>query len=483
MKGIFRKIHKWLSIPLGIFITLICFSGASLIFEKEITEAINHDLYYVADASGKALPVEQLAEKLAEQLPDGTAISGITISSKPDRAYQVATDQGTLLVDQYTGEVKGTVERPAFFAKMFQLHRWLLTTPSNEGISWGKLIVGISTIALVFILITGILMWLTNRKKPLTQSLKIVVNKGWMRFWHDLHVGGGIYVTIFVLAMALTGLTWSFSWYRTGFYSLFGVEETAGGHGGHGNRGGKPEGKGGWNHDGKPEGRGDRSGKPEGKGNWNHEGKPEGKGSWNHDGKSEGRGDRSGKAEGNWNHEGKSEGRDDRSGKAEGNWNHEGRGGKQMAENQATESQNVENQAVENQTVEAQVADNQVVEEANEYACWQAMVDNVVKAVPDYKQLTVSEGQVAVVPAGRNSLRATDNYNFDESCKVTSVDLYADKDKAMKMRGIVYNIHTGGWGGMITRIIYFLAALIGGTLPLTGYYLWLRRRSRRTPKP
>jgi uncharacterized iron-regulated membrane protein len=36
---------------------------------------------------------------------------------------------------------------------------------------------------------------------------------------------------------------------------------------------------------------------------------------------------------------------------------------------------------------------------------------------------------------------------------------------------------------MITRIIYFLAALIGGTLPLTGYYLWLRRRSRRTPKP
>jgi uncharacterized iron-regulated membrane protein len=314
---------------------------------------------------------------------------------------------------------------------MFQLHRWLLTTPSNEGISWGKLIVGISTIALVFILITGILMWLTNRKKPLTQSLKIVVNKGWMRFWHDLHVGGGIYVTIFVLAMALTGLTWSFSWYRTGFYSIFGVEETAGGHGGHGNHGGKPEGKGGWNHDGKPEGRGDRSGKPEGKGNWNHE----------------------------------------------------GRGGKQMAENQATESQNVENQAVENQTVEAQVADNQVVEEANEYACWQAMVDNVVKAVPDYKQLTVSEGQVAVVPAGRNSLRATDNYNFDESCKVTSVDLYADKDKAMKMRGIVYNIHTGGWGGMITRIIYFLAALIGGTLPLTGYYLWLRRRSRRTPKP
>jgi uncharacterized iron-regulated membrane protein len=414
MKGIFRTIHKWLSIPLGLFITLICFSGASLIFEKEITEAMNHDLYYVADASGEALPVEQLVAKLSEQLPEDASVSAITISSNPERAYQVsAGEQGTLLVDQYTGEVKGTVERPSFFTSMFKLHRWLLTTPSNEGISWGKLIVGISTIALVFILVTGILMWLTNRKKPLTQSLKIVANKGWMRFWHDLHVGGGIYVTIFVLAMALTGLTWSFSWYRTGFYSLFGVEETAGGHGG------KPEGKGGnWNH-------GDKGGKPEGKGgNWNHGGhggKPEGKGNWNHGGNAE------------------------------------------FAKAEVAQADTIE-----------------AVEAVNPYACWQAMVDNVTATVPDYKQLTVSDGKVAVLPAGRNSIRATDNYSFDEAgTSVTSVELYADKDKASKMRGVIYNIHTGGWGGMVTRIIYFIAALIGGTLPLTGYYLWLRKRKRR----
>ena len=30
MKKIFRKFHLWLSVPLGIFITLICFSGATL---------------------------------------------------------------------------------------------------------------------------------------------------------------------------------------------------------------------------------------------------------------------------------------------------------------------------------------------------------------------------------------------------------------------------------------------------------------------
>jgi uncharacterized iron-regulated membrane protein len=393
MKGIFRSVHKWLSIPLGIFITLICFSGASLIFEKEITEAINHDLYYVANSSNRALPVGELAAKVASSLPDGTTITAVTISSDPTRAYQMATSQQeTLLVDQYSGEVKGSVERPAFFEKMFMLHRWLLCKPAEEGISWGKLIVGIATIALVFILITGLLMWLTNRKKPLTRSLKISVTKGRARFWHDLHVGGGIYVTIFVLAMALTGLTWSFSWYRTGFYSMFGVEAPAGGHGGHG-----------------------------GQGNRGGHGKPDGK--W---------GNRGGEHKGN------------RGG------NHKGFG--------------------------HEAADNQ----GDAYACWQTMVDKVVATVPDYQQLTVADGKVSVIPEGRNSLRATDDYNFNATgTKITSTEMYADKDKAAKMRGTIYGIHTGSWGGLTTRIIYFIAALIGGTLPLTGYYLWIKKRRRK----
>ena len=59
------------------------------------------------------------------------------------------------------------------------------------------------------------------------------LGKGWRRFWYDLHVAGGMYTLIFLLAMALTGLTWSFSWYRTGFYKVFGVETMQGG-GGHG---------------------------------------------------------------------------------------------------------------------------------------------------------------------------------------------------------------------------------------------------------
>jgi hypothetical protein len=52
--------------------------------------------------------------------------------------------------------------------------------------------------------------------------------------------------------MALTGLTWSFQWYRTGFYKTFGVEVQP--SMGHGNAAANATAKGG-KRDGKPEGR------------------------------------------------------------------------------------------------------------------------------------------------------------------------------------------------------------------------------------
>lgn len=277
MKKAFRKIHLWLSVPTGIIITLVCFSGAMLVFEKEMTEAIKPELYFVKEAKGEPIPMQELMEKVEETLPDSVSISGVTVFADSTRTYQVSLSKprrASIYVNQYTGEVTGRSERLPFFDTMFHLHRWLLGSSSGVG----KLLTGICTLVLVFILITGILMWLTNRNKPLKASLAIHVTKGWGRFWHDLHVAGGIYATIFLLAMALTGLTWSFSWYRTGFYACFGVEssERGGAHGGgaskEGQRGGDTI-RSGERHQG--EGRGYHGG---GEGHGYHDGGGEGRG-------------------------------------------------------------------------------------------------------------------------------------------------------------------------------------------------------------
>ena len=385
MKKALRKIHLWLSVPTGIIITLVCFSGAMLVFEKEITEAIKPELYFVKEAKGEPIPMQQLMEKVEETLPDSVSISGVTVFADSTRTYQVSLSKprrASIYVNQYTGEVTGRSERLPFFNTMFHLHRWLLGSSSGVG----KLLTGICTLVLVFILITGILMWLTNRNKPLKASLAIHVTKGWGRFWHDLHVAGGIYTTIFLLAMALTGLTWSFSWYRTGFYACFGVEssEKGGAHG----EGGNSHGEGKGSH---------------GEGRYNH-------------------------GDGRNNHEGK---------------RGEGRG----------------------------------FHRRSPYRHWENVLNEVALKNPGYQQITLKPEVAEVVPEGRLSMRATDKYSYDRrSGEITDVQLYSAGKKDTKVRSGVYMVHTGSWGGIITRILNFLAAFIGATLPLTGYWLWFRRK-------
>ena len=385
MKKALRKIHLWLSVPTGIIITLVCFSGAMLVFEKEITEAIKPELYFVKEAKGEPIPMQQLMEKVEETLPDSVSISGVTVFADSTRTYQVSLSKprrASIYVNQYTGEVTVRSERLPFFNTMFHLHRWLLGSSSGVG----KLITGICTLVLVFILITGILMWLTNRNKPLKASLAIHVTKGWGRFWHDLHVAGGIYTTIFLLAMALTGLTWSFSWYRTGFYACFGVEssEKGGAHG----EGGNSHGEGRYSH---------------GEGRYSH-------------------------GDGRNNHEGK---------------RGEGRG----------------------------------FHRRSPYRHWDDVLNEVALKNPGYQQITLKPEVAEVVPEGRLSMRAADKYSYDRrSGEITDVQLYSAGKKDTKVRSGVYMVHTGSWGGIITRILNFLAAFIGATLPLTGYWLWFRRK-------
>ena len=60
MKKAFRKIHLWLSVPFGLIITVICFSGAALVFEDEVMELCRRDLYYVEKVSGDPLPMRNV---------------------------------------------------------------------------------------------------------------------------------------------------------------------------------------------------------------------------------------------------------------------------------------------------------------------------------------------------------------------------------------------------------------------------------------
>ena len=79
--------------------------------------------------------------------------------------------------------------------------------------------------AMVVVLVSGLVIWIPRSRKALKSRLSVSVTKGWKRFLYDSHVSIGFYCTLLLLLMALTGLTWSFGWYREAAYALTGDME------------------------------------------------------------------------------------------------------------------------------------------------------------------------------------------------------------------------------------------------------------------
>ena len=382
MKKLSRKIHLWLSVPFGLLIAVICLTGAILVFEDEWMEFSRHDLYYVNKVEAQTLPVSELLQTVQNTLPDSVSVKGITMFANPQKAWQVSISKpmrASICVDQYTGEIKGRNERAPFFMFMFKMHRSLLGNmkPAAGEISVGKLVVGVSTLLMVVILISGLIVWIPRTCKAVKNRLQIKCNKGCRRFWYDLHVSGGIYTVVFLLALALTGLTWSFSWYRSAFYQVFGAEVKQQSSHGSGQK---------------------------------------------------------------------------QQGKTASNKGHHGENGKGSSR----------------QTGETT------------FTHWQTVYNLLSRQNPEYERVSITDGTASVYFSGFGNQRAADRYTFDPgSGAISETNLYADQDRAGKLRGWIYSVHVGSWGGLPTQILAFLAALLGAVLPLTGYYLWIKKMKRK----
>ncbi len=364
MRKLFKQLHIWLSIPFGVVMSITCLTGAMLIFEDEITRLAQHDIYYVEEVKSRPMPLDELIAMVEPTLASNQEILSITSYDDVERSYEFKLsnfDKRALHVDQYSGEVLGQSERIESFRTIFRLHRWLMDSrPADGAIFWGKMVVGVSTLLMVIVIITGVVLWWPKSLKMWITRSKIQVRRGWHRFWYDLHVVGGIYATLLLLVMALTGLTWSFEWYRNGFYELFSGEAPA------------------------------------------------------------------------------------------------KKGAKHGAKQQAG-------------------GDN--VAEVLRYEHWHTVYAQLSAENPGASKITISDGAVNISPRGVINKRATDSYSFDVATgEITSRDMYRDRDNSRKLRGVIYSLHVGNFGGVITKVLWFLAAMLGAALPITGYYLWIKRK-------
>ena len=365
-KKLFKQVHLYLSLPFGIVISLICFSGAMLALEKDVAPSAQRHLLYVAPTSEARLPLDQLLKQTQATLPEDVKITGATVFSDSLRSYKFSLSKphkASTYVNPYTGEVLGSPQRAPFFATMFKLHRWLLgpARAADGSIGWGKLLVGTSTLLFVFILLTGLIIWWPKSTRAFRASLKIPVSRGLRPFLHGLHLSGGALAFALLFLMAATGLTWSFKWYKNGLYALLGAEPAT---------------------------------------------------TSSHTVPSVEKG---------------------------------GKGSRQKGKDFA----------------------------------WQQGLEQVKQAAHDFQQITIKPRSASVRKDAWGNARAADQYTLDASGAITEVIPYEASPYNRKLSGWIFTLHTGEFAGAWGRWLWLLIALVGASLPLTGYYLWWKRTFRK----
>ena len=384
MRRFFFKVHLWLSVPFGIIIAIVCLTGAILVFETEILELCYPSRYFVKEVKNEPLPPASLISLAQQQLPDSMKINGIRVFSDPKRTYQLVLPgkKAAVFMNPYTGEITGIDDGQGFFMQMMRLHRWLLDEYKRDGgFSWGKTLVGVSTLILVIIIVSGVFVWFPRNKKVMKNRLKIKTKAGWFRFFYDLHVSGGFYAALLLLVLCLTGLTWSFDWYRNTFYTVFGVKATQ-----------------------------------------------------------------------TQVHASPSSALTSKETSGEKAGSHEHSNAKRKEKRQ----------------------------KKTDYTQWADVLTALQNCYANFNSITIQDGSATVSSAKYGNTRGSDRYSFNPATgEITEIQLYDDLPKSGKIRGWIYSVHAGTWGGITTRVLSCVVSLLGAIFAVTGYYFWLKKMMRK----
>lgn len=203
MRKTILKFHLFASLSAGIFIVILGITGSIIAFEQELGRIFHPRISYVQPQS-QALSLADIGAAVTKAFPN-EHIQAYVLATSPNISYQVATDQGLVYVNQYSGEILGVQRGPDFIDVtldfIHRLHQRLaLTSHAQAGeeiIKW----VGMVTL---FLLLTGLYLWWPTKRMTVRRRASS------RRFWFDLHNTLGVFSLVFVLALTTTGVVIGF---------------------------------------------------------------------------------------------------------------------------------------------------------------------------------------------------------------------------------------------------------------------------------
>ncbi|MCD0488419.1 PepSY domain-containing protein [Pedobacter sp. MC2016-14] len=203
----FGKWHLYLGLFAGVIVAFVGITGSILVFQDEIDRLLNPELFNITAAKQK-LPVAEVVSIVKREHPK-LVINYIDIKTtnpfEAYAAYNFKTEE-EYFINPYNGELSGKrIHESSFIHIVTELHRTLLIPVA------GRYIVGLASLCLLILTISGLRMWIPKKWNQLKSSLSVKFSGSFKRQNYDWHNVLGVYSSPVVSMLALTGFCITFS--------------------------------------------------------------------------------------------------------------------------------------------------------------------------------------------------------------------------------------------------------------------------------
>ena len=259
------RLHLTVAIAAGLVILMMAATGVILASEELVTGLgeRRHRVTVPQEGEGERIAPEALvaaAEAWGAGAEPPFAATSIEYRAGPDAAVRVhAGRERRAFVDPYTGEVLGggAVRLEGFFESVNAWHRWV--SFPDSAIRRGRAVTAAANLALLFLLLTGPILWVPRRITRRSVAEGLLFRRGVEGVARALnwHYVIGIWSVVPLLMIAATGVVMSYPAIGDRVYPVVGGAISFGSLAAGPRRGAGGRGGGGWAS-------GNRSGGPDG---------------------------------------------------------------------------------------------------------------------------------------------------------------------------------------------------------------------------
>jgi uncharacterized iron-regulated membrane protein len=211
--------HLYIGLAAGLLLVLSGLTGSVIVFREEIEELMHPELMK-AEVRGELIPVQAVVNAARQAYPHDRLLF-MRMPRTPQQTYLLKMNDAHglfIYVDPYSGELLGAHrQEDTFIGWIALMHTELLI---GEG---GKTILGVSALLLVCMVVTGFFLWWppngkgqngkkrNGRARKILRGFKIDWPAPWKKVIFDTHRAIGIYISLFLLIVAFTGVSLVFN--------------------------------------------------------------------------------------------------------------------------------------------------------------------------------------------------------------------------------------------------------------------------------